>query len=97
MLLHPYSIPQDRAPSVWAAGIHGDDSYSQSVFAIVTRQLIDQRAFARARRTGKAENASLAAIGEDCFQHLRPAVTVVFYQANSARQSTRIPGAEMLH
>ena len=55
MLLHADAVAQNRSAGVGTGGIDRDDADGAFFLAIVAGQLIDQRALARARRTGESK------------------------------------------
>ena len=73
MLLHADAIAQNRASRVRAGGIHRNDAHRAVLLAIVARQLIDQRALARARRTSEAEYACMSTVRKKNLKQFRPA------------------------
>ena len=97
MLLHAYPVTQDGAAGVRAGGVNGDDSDAQAFFAIVTGQLIHQRAFTRTWRPREPQNPCATAIWEYSLQQLRPALAVVLHHANSTSQGTRVTRTQLLN
>ena len=62
MRLHADAIAEDGAAAEWAGGIDGDDADGLVLLAIGVRDLIDQRALARAGRAGEAQQQGIAAM-----------------------------------
>ena len=96
MILHANAIPQNRSARIRAGGIDRDDPDRTILFAIVLGQLIDQRALARPRRSGQAENSRVARLRKQGFQQLRPPRRSILHSGDGAGQSPRIAAAQAL-
>jgi len=63
-------------------------------FAIVFGELIYQCAFAGSRRSGHAEDSSLAGIGEESFKQIGPAGGAVLDRRDSTCEGARVAEAD---
>ncbi len=68
VILHTDAVAQNRAARVRAGGIDRDDADGTILFAIVPRQLIDQRALSGARRASEPNDAGLPLCGKMAFK-----------------------------
>jgi len=64
MALHANAVAEDCTPGVGTGGIDRDDADAVLLFAIILRQLIDQRAFAGAGCARKANGLRFAGMRE---------------------------------
>ncbi len=87
MRLHADAVAENRAAAVWAGGIDGDDANRAIFFSVVASQVVDQRALARAGRTGEADDASVAAVWEERLEQAGPSRGMVLNRADGAGQS----------
>ena len=69
--LHANAVAENRASAERTGRIDGDDANRLSLLAILARQLIDQRALARARRAGQAKQRGLPLYGKSAFSSSR--------------------------
>ena len=96
MVLHADAITENCATGIRTAGIDGDDSDGAVFFAIVLRQLVDQRALARARRAGQADGSCASGMRKERFEQIDPARRVVLNRRDRTGERTGIAGTELV-
>ena len=97
MRQHAYAVAEDGAAAEGAGGIYGNDADGLSALAVLVGELVHQRALARARCAGNADDARPARIREERFQNLDRLRPPVFYCRDGASELARIAGAHSLH
>jgi hypothetical protein len=103
MAQHADAVAQDRAAGVRAGGIHRDDAHLFAFAAQLVDQPVYERAFARARRTGDADDGGASGVREKFLeQRLRGRLPVLHrrsgagQRARIARQNVLRPGRHQL-
>jgi len=94
VILHADTVTENRSAGVWTRRIDCNDAYGLILFAIVLGKLIDQRAFARSRRAGYAEDSRLAGMREESFKKISPARCAILHDRNRASQGAHVASAE---
>ena len=94
VVLHADAVAQNRPAGIGAGGIDRDNPDGVILLAIMFRELIDQRALARPRRSGQADHLCLAGKWEQRFEQLRGSRSAVFDGRDRSRQRQRLTRAE---
>src|SRR5579859_1806256 len=94
MLLHAYTVSENRAAGVRARGVDGDNSHTVTLLAIKARQVIDQRALPCSRGPRQADHAGPASVREERLEQIGPSGSAILNHGDNARQSPDISGAE---
>jgi hypothetical protein len=97
MVLHADTVAQNRPARIGARRIDGNDADGTIFLAIVARELVHQRALARARRAGESQDPRMSAMGEERLEQFRSSRGAVFDRADGTGQRTRIAGANLIN
>ncbi len=92
MLLHADAIAQNRAAGVRTGRIDGDHAYGLAFCAQSLRELIAQRALARARSAGDAEDQRAPGARKQLAQQLLGLGPAIFDPRRGAGQRADVPG-----
>ena len=88
--LHPHAVAEDGAAGERAGRIDGDDADGPPGGADGVGQPIDERALARAGRTGDADQIGAAGVGKQIAQQRRARGRFVFDQRDRPGDGARI-------
>src|SRR5438046_615407 len=97
MRLHANAVAENRAAGVGAGGIDGNDSHAVVFFSEFLRQLINQRALARARRSGDAYSLGLTRVGKEFFEQINPLGSVILDDGDGASERPGVAGPQLLN
>ena len=96
MVLHADAVAQNRPARVGARGIDSNDANGAAFLAVVARELVHQRALARARRAGESKDSRMSAMGKERLEQFRPSRGAVFDRADGTGQRASIAGANLI-
>ena len=97
MILHADAVSENRSARVRTRGIHSDDSDSAVFFAVVPRQLIDQRALPRSRSTSHTDDTGFAGVRKQGLEQIGPPGRTILNRADGARERPGISRAHRLN
>src|SRR4051812_39548209 len=92
MVSEPDPITEDGAVRVWTAGIHSNNADLPSPCSEMADQLIDKRAFARARRSRNADETGTAGPREQGRNKFAAALRLRFDQRGGLGESASVLG-----
>ena len=96
-LLHADAVAEDRAAGEGAAGVYGDDADALLPLAELAGQLGHERALARSRRAGEADDVRVAAVGMQPRQHRARFGRAVLDERDDASQRAAVAREQALY
>ena len=94
--LHAHAIAKHGAAGERAGGIDGEDTDGVAGLAPARDETIDQRALARARRAGDADEKRAPRSPEQLAHERGPSIGIVLDERDAARNSARIAGEDRI-
>ena len=96
MVLHADAVAQNCAAGIGARRIDRDDAYRPVFLAIVSSELIHQRALPRAGGARESKDARMSAVRKESLKQFGPSQCAVLDRADGTGEGARIAGANLV-
>jgi hypothetical protein len=96
-VVHADAVAENGSARIRAGRINGHDTDRLLQFAVLTRQVVDQRALARPGSAGESDDARPAAVGKQGLEQQHRFRRAVFDGGNGPRQTAHVAGADHPH